>query len=115
MISLHQTVLASLLDSHPDVPGLSRAYNGSLSLEDRFSAKTAMKITRFTGKDNKTVLKAEKLDTRERIRTDKTVSPPETGIQNKNENRERIKDQKDMTSVTQVTPKPGNREDQGKK
>ena len=85
MISLHQTVLASLLDSHPDVPGLSRAYNNSLSLGDRFSAKTAIKFTRTTGKDNKTVLKPETLDTGEGIHANKNVSQPETGIQNKNE------------------------------
>jgi len=115
MISLHQSVLASLIDSHPDVPGLSRAYNNSLSLGDRFSAKTAMKFTRITIKDNKTVLKAERLITREQIREDKSGSPPENDIQNKNESRERTKDQKDMSTGSQVTPKPGNREDQGKK
>jgi len=115
MISLHQTVLASLLDSHPDVPGLSRAYNNSLSLGDRFSAKTAMKFTRITGKDNKTVLKAERLDTREQIRANKTGSLPETSIQNNNESRQKTKDQKETSAGTQVTSRPGNRDDQGKK
>ena len=115
MISLHQTVLASLLDSHPNVPGLARAYNNSLAVGDRFSAKTAMKFTRITGKDNKTVLKPETLDSREGIHANKSVSQPETGLQNKNESHEKTKDQKDMSSGTQVTPKPGNREDQGKK
>jgi hypothetical protein len=115
MISLHQAVLAGLLDSHPDVPGLTRAYNNSLSLGDRFSAKTAMKFTRIKGSDNKTLLKSERLDTREQIHAEKTGSPPEPGIQNKNESREKTKDQKDMSAGTQVTAKPGNREDQGKK
>jgi hypothetical protein len=59
MISLHQTVLAGLLNSHPNAPGLARAYSNSLSVGDSFSAKTAMKFTRITGKDNKTVLKPE--------------------------------------------------------
>jgi hypothetical protein len=115
MISLHQGVLAGLIDSHPDVPGLSRAYNNSLLLGDRFSAKTAMKFTRITIKDNKTVLKAERLVTREQIREDKSGSPQENDSQNKNESRERTKDQKDMSTGSQVTPKPGNKEDQGKK
>jgi hypothetical protein len=115
MISLHQTVLASLLDSHPNLPGLARAYSNSLSVGDSFSAKTAIKFTRTTGKDNKTVLKPETLDTGEGIHANKNVSQPETGIQNKNESREKTKDQKNASSGTQVTPKPGNREDQGKK
>ena len=115
MISLHQSVLASLIDSYPDVPGLFRAYNNSLSLGDRFSAKTSMKFTRITAKNNKTVLKAERLDTREQIREDKSGSPPENDMQNKNESRERTKDQKDMSTGSQVTPKPVNKEDQGKK
>ena len=115
MISLHQSVLASLIDSHPDVPGLSRAYNNSLSLGDRFSAKTAMKFTRITAKDNKTVLRAERLDTRDQIREDTSGSSPENDIQNKNDSRERTKDQKDISTGNQVTPKPGNKEDPGKK
>jgi hypothetical protein len=115
MISLHQSVLASLNDSHPDVPGLARAYNNSLSLGERFSAKTAMKFTRIMAKDNKTVLRAERLDTRDQIHEDKSGSPPENNIQNKNDSREKTKDQKNISSGSQVITKPGNKEDQGKK
>lgn len=116
MIALHQTVLAGLLSSHPDTPGLSRAYNNSLSLEERFSQKTAMKFTRITGKDNKTVIKAERLDLREQTRSGETVSPAETLVQDKNENREKNNDVKNMT-VAGTTPalRPGNSDDPGKK
>jgi len=116
MFTQHQAVLARLLDSHPDNPGLSRAYNNSLSLGEMFSQKTAMKFSCVTGKDNKTILKAVRVDTREETRARDNVSPTETGIGNKNENREKINDQKDGIAVnTTVTQKPGNREDPGKK
>ena len=116
MISLHQSVLASLIDSHPDVPGLSRAYNNSLSLGERFSAKTAMKFTRIMGKDNKTIIRAERLDIREQTRARTNVSPSESMIRDKNDNQEKTNDQKNMIALnTTITPKPRNREDQGKK
>jgi len=116
MIALHQTVLAGLLSSHPDTPGLSRAYNNSLSLEERFSQKTAMKFTRVTGKDNRTVIRAEKLDLREQTRSGETVSPAETNVQDKNENRDKNKDPREMTVAgTTPTPGPGNSDDPGKK
>jgi hypothetical protein len=116
MMTLHQTVLASLLHSHPDTPGLARAYNNSVSVEERFSQKTAMKFTRIMGKDNKTFIMAEKLDIREQTRAGTNLSPSETMIGNKNENREKTNDQKNMIALTTtITPKPGNGEDQGKK
>jgi len=116
MITLHQTVLASLLASHPDNQGLSRAYNNSLSLGERFSQKTAMKFTRVLGKDNKTTIRAEKLDIREQTLTENSVTPAETLIRDKNENREKTGNQKNtIAGNTTITPKPGNREESGKK
>jgi len=116
MIALHQTVLASLLQSHPDNQGLSRAYNNSLSLGERFSQKTAMKFTRVQGKDNKTIIRAEKLEIREQSRADNNVTPAETMVRDKNENREKTSDQKTIISEnTTITPKPGNRDESGKK
>ena len=76
MITLHQIVIANLLLSHPNTSGLSRAYNNSLSLGQRFSQKTAMKFIVVTGKDNKTILKAERLDLMEQTRAgENTVTP----------------------------------------
>lgn len=116
MIALHQTVLASLLQSHPDNQGLSRAYNNSLSLGERFSQKTSMKFTRVQGKDNKTIIRTERLDIREQSRADNNGTPAETMMRDKNENREKTSDQKNMIAGnTTVTPKPGNREEPGKK
>jgi hypothetical protein len=116
MIALHQTVLGSLLQSHPDIQGLSRAYNNSLSLGERFSQKTAMKFTRVMGKDNKTIIRTERADIREQSRAGNNVTPAETMMRDKNENREKTSDQKNMIAgTTTVTPKPGNREEPGKK
>jgi len=116
MIALHQTVLGSLLQSHPDNQGLSRAYNNSLSLGERFSQKTAMKFTRVQGKDNKTIIRTERLDIREQSRADNNVIPAETMMRDKNENREKTSDEKNMIAGnTTVTPKSGNREESGKK
>ncbi len=40
----HQLVLQRLLDDHPGVPGLARALNNSLRLEERFELKTDRKV-----------------------------------------------------------------------
>lgn len=115
MITLHQIVLANLLLSHPNTSGLFRAYNNSLSLGQRFEQKTSMKFTVFKGKNNKTIFKAERLDLMEQTHAgENTVTPVETIVPDRNEDRERIKNQKDTINAT-ITPKPGNREEQGKK
>ncbi|MFA5347230.1 MAG: DUF5667 domain-containing protein [Methanoregula sp.] len=115
MITLHQTVLANLLLSHPDTSGLSRAYNNSLSLGQRFEQKTAMKFTVFKEKDNKAISKAERPDPREQTHEGQnSITPVETIGTDRNEDREKIKNQMDTINAT-TTPKPGNREEQGKK
>jgi hypothetical protein len=115
MITLHQTVLANLLVSHPDTSGLFRAYNNSLSLGRRFEQKTAMKFTVFKGKDNKTILRAERLGLREQIHAgENTGTPVETIGPERNGDRERINNQKDMMNATLI-PKPGNKEEQEKR
>lgn len=40
----HQIVLERLLDDHPGVPGLARALNNSMRLEERFELKTDRKV-----------------------------------------------------------------------
>lgn len=115
MITVHQTVLASLLLSHPDTSGLFQAYNNSLSLGQRFEQKTAMKFTVFRGKDNKSILRSERLDSGGQTHAgENNMSPVETIVPDRNEDRERIKNQKDTINAT-ITPKPGNREEQGKR
>ncbi len=42
----HQLVLRQLLESHPDSPGLERAFNNSQRLEERFELKTRVKFER---------------------------------------------------------------------
>jgi hypothetical protein len=43
MIAQHQKVLENLLSEHPDNPGLSRAYNNSLVLEQKFENRLEQK------------------------------------------------------------------------
>ena len=59
MIAKHQWVLEHLLETHPGNPGLMRAYDNSIWLEDRFANKTDMWINRTTDKDNQTILRPE--------------------------------------------------------
>ena len=104
------------MHSHPDNQGLSRAYNNSLSLGERFSQKTAMKFTRVQGKDNKTIIRAERLDIREQTRAENNVTPAETMVRDKNENREKTSDQKNTISATlRSPPNPGTGKNQGRK
>jgi hypothetical protein len=111
MITRHQTVLASLVILYPNNTGLSRAYNNSLFLEQKFGEKTEMRFTRFIEKNNKTVFRAVKLEIRKQDRAlndNTTVS--ETMEQNRDKIREKIQDLKDVMPVNRtITPQPGNR------
>jgi hypothetical protein len=81
MIVRHQLVLERLLESHPNNTGLMRAYNNSLLLEERFSEKTAIRFNRTMEKNNKTILKAIRLEQKEQERHGKaadTIEPNET-------------------------------------
>jgi len=71
----HQFVLENLLLSHPNNTGLQRAYNNSLELEEKFAEKTAIKFSRSAGKDNKTILKAIRLEQKEMERHGKPTIP----------------------------------------
>jgi hypothetical protein len=68
MIMKHQFVLENLLQTHPNNTGLQRAYSNSLRLEDRFAEKTAIKYERSIGKNNQTILKAIRIEQKERDR-----------------------------------------------
>ena len=69
MITKHQAVLEELLLSHPNNTGLMRAYNNSLALEQKFEQKTAVRFERIVEKNNRTILKAVRLEIQERDRT----------------------------------------------
>jgi len=111
MITRHQEVLASLTALYPNNTGLARAYNNSLLLELKFENKTEMRFTRFIEKNNKTVLKAVRLEIRKQNRiNDDNPAAVENMEQDRNQNREGIQDQKDMIPVNiTISPQPGHR------
>jgi hypothetical protein len=113
MITRHQTVLANLVILYPNNTGLSRAYNNSLFLEQKFGEKTEMRFTRFIEKNNKTVFKAVKLEIRKQDRARENNSTVmETSVQDRDKIREKIKDQKDVLQVNKtITPLTGSRND----
>jgi hypothetical protein len=116
-IAKHQVVLGNLLLSHPNNTGLQRAYNNSLELEEKFSEKTAIKFNRSAGKDNKTIIRAIKLEQKETERLGKPIvtmqsnetltQQTETGKQEqqtetvKNQNKKPVSD-----TTTTVTTRP---------
>jgi len=61
----HQYVLENLLAGHPNNTGLQRAYNNSVRLEERFAEKTEIKYQRAVGKNNQTIMKAIRLETKD--------------------------------------------------
>jgi hypothetical protein len=95
MITRHQTVLANLLFLYPNSTGLARGYNNSLVLERKFGEKTQMRFDRYTEKNNKTILKAVRLETRKQNHAgeDNTIAV-ETVTPGRNETGERIRDKK---------------------
>jgi hypothetical protein len=64
MIVRHQFVLERLMETHPNNTGLKQAYNNSLRLEEKFGEKTMVKFNRTMDRDNKTIMKAIRLETR---------------------------------------------------
>jgi len=118
-ITRHQFVLENLLLSHPNNTGLMRAYNNSLDLEQKFTQKTQVKFERVMEKNNKTIIKAVRLELNEQIRAghgDGTRN--ETEIRTQAEERIKVRNITDqgtaettrpITSRTRVT-KPATQE-----
>lgn len=109
MIARHQEVLAGIVLKYPNNTGLARAYDNSLSLELKFENKTQMRFTRFMEKDNKTVLKAVRLEFRNqnRVNDDNSATVKNTELE-RNQNREKIPGQKEVIPVTTtIAPQPG--------
>lgn len=65
----NQLVLANLIDTHPGNQGLIRAYNNSLSLEQKFQEKTQTRFERVMQKNNASIVKAVRLEVREQQNT----------------------------------------------
>ncbi|MGA2698876.1 MAG: DUF5667 domain-containing protein [Methanoregula sp.] len=62
MILSHQIALENLLLSHPDNPGLARAYNNSHALEQMFEQKTLTQFELSRDADNRAMFRAEYLN-----------------------------------------------------
>jgi hypothetical protein len=131
MITRHQEVLASLILKYPNNTGLNRAYDNSRSLELKFEDKTEMRFTPYIEKDNKTVLKAVRLQIQNH-NNDNNSNDIKNTEQEKNQKQEKITEQKDekganttvngQTIRTTGTPLAGSHgndsepsQDQGKK
>jgi hypothetical protein len=116
MITKHQFVLEKLLLSHPNNTGLMRAYNNSLALEQKFEKKTAVRLERIMEKDNKTILKAVRLEIKERDRVGagdgeqveaEVQARAEQGQQARVEQQDQTRQPKKDTSVpTTITTQP---------
>ena len=112
-ITRHQVVLAGLMSRYPDNSGLARAYNNSLLLEQKFGEKTEMRFLRVAEQNNKTVLKAVKLEIRnqDRFRID-TPAPGQPAGKEKDAIKEKINDLKDLSGVNLTnTPQTGSGKD----
>lgn len=72
MVTKHQMVLEGLMLSHPNNTGLVRAYNNSVVLERKFEQKTQIQFERVMEKNNRTIVKAVRLEVREQERTTNT-------------------------------------------
>ena len=117
MITTHQVVLEKLLLSHPNNTGLMRAYNNSLALERKFEEKTAIRLERIIEKNNTTILKAVRLEIRERDRTgagngERTEREEQTrteqGQETRGEQQDQAGQQKKVTPVSPtITTQPG--------
>ena len=104
MITRHH--LANLLLSYQNNTGLALACNNSLLLELKFGEKTEIRFARFIEKNNKTVVKAVKLESRKQDRAwDDNPTAMESLEQDRDTIREKIKDQKDVIPVNgTITP-----------
>jgi hypothetical protein len=65
----NQLVLANLIETHPGNQGLMRAYNNSLSLEQKYQEKTQTRFERVMQKNNTTIVRAVRLETSEQQNT----------------------------------------------
>jgi hypothetical protein len=112
----HQFVLENLLAGNPNNTGLQRAYSNSLRLEERFAEKTMMKIQRSINKNNQTIMKAIRLETKTMDRTGwpdadggETVAQPDDKLKGW----EKEKGNNPVTTDTTTAPAGGQTQGQG--
>ncbi|KQC04775.1 MAG: hypothetical protein APR53_02900 [Methanoculleus sp. SDB] len=72
IVARHQLVLGTLLDENPGNRGLQRAYNNSVTLEQKFEEKTQTRIERVVQKNNATIAKAVRLAEKTQQHTNNT-------------------------------------------
>lgn len=107
MIAKHQVVLANLLLSHPNNTGLMRAYNNSLVLEQKFEQKTEIRFERIMEKNNKTILKAVRLEMEKWNKTGEGEGEyAGNEVREREEIREKTKEQKHATPEPTITVQP---------
>jgi Domain of unknown function (DUF5667) len=105
----HQFVLENLLAGHPNNTGLRQAYNNSLRLEERFGEKTMMKFNRTIDKNNQTIMKAIRLETKKMDHngwpdTDTTITAtPDNRQKGPDKDKENGKGSGNGNAVTTVT------------
>jgi len=61
MHAKHRIVLENLMITHPGNPGLARAYNNSLGLEEKFEEKTQTRFEKGMGMGNRTIIRAYRI------------------------------------------------------
>ena len=83
MIAKHQVILENLLHFHPNNTGLAQAYNNSLTLEQKFEQKTAIKYNRTVSTDNRVILKPMRLELHNQTETNVTFVPNHTTMQHR--------------------------------
>lgn len=79
MILVHQNVLENLLSTHPGNPGLARAYNNSLDLEQRFEDKTRLQFDLHRDAENRLVFQPQLMNAAAQNRSVPAYSWNQTG------------------------------------
>lgn len=109
-IARHQYVLENLARTHPDNPGLMRAYNNSLELEQKFEQKTQVRFNRTTEKNN-TIIKAVRLEISEQARENfGNGSRNQTEIRTRVEERIAVRNTTDKITTDATRPEPSRTE-----
>jgi hypothetical protein len=103
----HQFVLEHLLETHPNNTGLQRAYNNSLRLEERFGEKTMIRFNRTVEKNNQTIIKAIRLETKKYDRTGwPETTTTVTAVQTEDRQKGWEKDKGKNAGTTPITTSP---------
>ena len=100
----HQLVLENLLQMYPNNTGLARAYNNSLQLQEKFQVKTQVRFEKIVEKDNRTIMKAYRLEVQEENRPGQG-----NGVSVENRGQARVEEQAGVTGTVVPTIQNDNR------